>query len=70
MFHFVDGELLNRILGCSHVVLQGLCTHMGLPQLMRFPVLVEHEMSRIFIVLMPVVINAAFFSAGNINQFF
>ena len=42
---------------------------MGLPQLATFPILIEQEVRRIFIVLMQVVIDAAFFGPSDVDQF-
>ena len=45
------------------------CTHVGLPQVPALPVFVEHEVGRIVVVLVQVVVDAALFGARDIYQF-
>ena len=68
--HFMEGEGCNRSIGRCHIVLQVLVVHVRLPEFTRFPVLVEQEMSRIFIVLVQIVTNAAIFRAGEFDKLF
>lgn len=44
------------------------CAHMGLPQVAALPIFVEHEMRRVVVVLMQVVVEAAFLGARDVNQ--
>jgi hypothetical protein len=39
----------------------------SLPKFARFPVFIKQEVSRVLIVLMQIVVDAAFFSAGDID---
>lgn len=47
-----------------------LRTHMILPHLAGRPVFKEHEVGRVLIVLVQVVLNAASFKSGDVDQLF
>ena len=66
--HLIKNELFNRTFGCSHILSKVLIAHVSLPKFTGFPVLLEHEVSRILIVLVQIVVYAAFFCAGDVNQ--
>ncbi len=66
--HFIDGEAFERaVCGCDEVR-QVLIVHVDLPELTRFPVFIEHEVSRVLIVLMAVVIDAARFRECRLDE--
>jgi len=79
---FLAGLIIGRIARhkLKHVLIAGgivvvaalevLRTHMRLPQLTGFPVLVKHKVDWIFAVLMQIVLQAALFSTGDIDQLF
>ena len=40
---------------------------MDLPEFTGFPVFIEEEMRRVFVVLVKIVVDAAFFGAGDLD---
>lgn len=60
----------NGAVCCLHIASEVRGIHVGLPQLARLPVLKEHELRRIVVVAVQVIMDAAFFSVRDRNQLF
>ena len=60
MRHLIQGEILHGSLGRSHVVLEVLLFHVGLPEFAGLPVFEKQEVRRVLVVLVHFVVDAAF----------
>lgn len=68
--HFIEHEIFNSTISCGHTGCKMWSIHVGLPQFTIFPVFKEHEMRRVGIVLMQIILDAPGFSPRDRNQLF
>lgn len=68
--HLIDGEAFEGAVGGCDEIRQVFVVHVDLPEFAGFPVFIEHEVRGVVVVLVHVVVDAAFLRECRFDELF